>query len=46
MSTYGNDRWSKGSTANVACITDSSTNRITITSAGANIQVEGYRCDY
>ena len=28
----------KDQTANIACITDSSTNRITITSAGANIQ--------
>ena len=28
----------KGQVANIACITDSSTNRITITSAGANIQ--------
>jgi flagellin-like protein len=28
----------KDQTANIACITDSATNRITITSAGANIQ--------
>jgi FlaG/FlaF family flagellin (archaellin) len=28
----------KGKVANIACITDSSINRITITSAGANIQ--------